>query len=131
VSKEKYEIGLETRRAVLGREHVDRSLAAASPFTRPVQELVTEFCWGAVWTREGLPRKIRSLINIAMLTALNRPHELELHLRASFNNGVTVEEIQEVILQTAAYCGFPAALESSRIAEKVINARNAAQEGTA
>jgi 4-carboxymuconolactone decarboxylase len=131
VSNEKYEIGLETRRAVLGREHVDRSLAAASPFTRPVQELVTEFCWGAVWTREGLPRKIRSLINIAMLTALNRPHELELHLRASFNNGVTVEEIQEVILQTAAYCGFPAALESSRIAEKVINARNAAQEGTA
>ena len=113
------EEGLEVRRAVLGAEHVDRSLAQVSEFSRPLQELVTEYCWGMVWTREGLPRATRSLLNIAMLTALNRPHELAVHLRGALTNGVTVAEIQETLLQTAVYVGAPAALESFRIAESV------------
>ena len=123
MGNDKYEAGLDLRRAVLGSDHVDRSLNAATDFTRPFQELVTEYCWGAVWTRDGISRKTRSLLNIAMLTALNRPNELELHLRASFNNGVTVEEIREVLMQAAIYCGVPAALDSFRIAQKVINNR--------
>jgi len=113
------EEGLEVRRAVLGAEHVDRSLAQVSEFSRPLQELVTEYCWGMVWTREGLPRATRSLLNIARLTALNRPHELAVHLRGALTNGVTVAEIQETLLQTAVYVGAPAALESFRIAESV------------
>lgn len=122
-----YEAGLALRRAVLGKEHVERSLTAATDFTRPLQELVTEYCWGAIWTRDGISRKTRSLLNIAMLTALNRPHELELHIRASFNNDVTVDEIQEVLLQAAVYCGVPAALDAFRIAQKVIDQRKAAE----
>jgi len=117
---DRYDLGLETRRAVLGREHVDASLARASEFARPLQELVTEFCWGAVWSRPGLDRRTRSLVNLAMLTALNRSHELGVHVRGAVTNGVTAEEIQEVLLQTAVYVGFPAALESVRIAERVL-----------
>ena len=117
---DRYDLGLETRRAVLGREHVDASLAQASEFARPLQELVTEFCWGAVWGRPGLDRRTRSLVNLAMLTVLNRSHELGVHVRGAVTNGVTVEEIQEVLLQTAVYVGFPAALESFRIAERVL-----------
>ena len=116
-----YEVGLGVRRAVLGGEHVDASLARASEFARPVQELVTEFCWGAVWARPGLDRRTRSLVNVAMLTALNRGHELGVHVRGAVTNGATVEEIQEVLLQTAVYVGFPAALESFRIAEQVLD----------
>jgi len=117
---DRYEAGLGVRREVLGREHVDVSLAQASEFARPVQELVTEFCWGAVWGRPGLDRRTRSLVNVAMLTALNRGHELGVHVRGAVTNGATVEEIQEVLLQTAVYVGFPAALESFRIAERVL-----------
>ncbi|HEX4832436.1 MAG TPA: 4-carboxymuconolactone decarboxylase [Trebonia sp.] len=116
---ESYERGIEIRRAVLGAEHVDRSLAQVSDFSRPVQELVTEYCWGVVWNRDGLERKTRSLLNLAMLTALNRSHELAVHVRGAINNGVTVEEVQEVLLQAAIYVGVPAALESFRVAEKV------------
>lgn len=112
--------GLAVRRAVLGAEHVDRSLANATAFARPMQELVTEYCWGAVWGRPGLDRKSRSLINLAMLTALNRGHELRVHLRGALNNGVTPEEIREVLLQAAVYCGAPAGLESFRAAEEVL-----------
>lgn len=115
-----FERGLRTRRDVLGTEHVDRSLAQTSEFSRPVQEFVTEFCWGEVWNRPQLDRRTRSLLNLAMLTALNRMHEFAVHVRGAVNNGCTEEEIQEVLLQTAAYCGAPAALESFRVAEHVL-----------
>jgi 4-carboxymuconolactone decarboxylase len=121
--KEAYERGLEMRRSVLGADHVDRSLTEVSDFSRPMQELVTEYCWGVVWTRGGLPPKTRSLINLAMLTALNRSHELAAHVRGALNNGATVEEVQETLLQTAVYVGAPAALESFRVAEKVLQER--------
>src|SRR4051795_3576425 len=113
--------GMQNRREVLGAEHVDRSLARATDFAKPMQELVTEFCWGAVWNRPGLERKTRSLINLAMLTALNRSTELGAHVRGAVNNGATKEEIQEVLLQAAVYCGMPAGLESFRVAEKVLD----------
>jgi len=121
VSKsETFERGLEMRKSVLGAAHVERSLEAASDFTREMQELVTEYCWGAVWTREGLDKRTRSLINLSMLTALNRGHELAVHVRGALTNGVSEAEIKEVLLQTAIYCGVPAALESFRIAEATI-----------
>jgi len=115
----RFEAGLEVRRAVLGKEYVDKSLAAADDFNQPFQELVTEYCWGEIWTRPGLERKTRSLLNLAMLTALNRPHEVRIHVRGALNNGVSKEEIKEVFLQTAIYCGVPAALDSFRIAREV------------
>jgi 4-carboxymuconolactone decarboxylase len=115
-----FEDGMRVRREVLGAEHVDASLARASDFTRPVQDLVTEYCWGVIWGRDTLPRKTRSLINLAMLTALNRPRELAVHVRGAINNGATEHEIQEVLMQTAIYVGVPAALESFRIAESVL-----------
>lgn len=115
-----YEDGLAVRKDVLGAAHVERSLGSVSDFSRPIQELVTEYCWGSVWTREGLDRRSRSLINLAMLTALNRSHELGVHVRGAINNGVTEKEIQEVLMQTAVYVGVPAALESFRVAEKVL-----------
>jgi 4-carboxymuconolactone decarboxylase len=118
---ETYQLGLEMRRQVLGAEHVDRSLGNATEFTRPIQDLVTEYCWGEVWTREGLPPRTRSLLNLVMLTALNRSHELAVHVRGAVRNGVTDEEIQEALLQTAIYVGVPAALESFRVAEQVLN----------
>lgn len=119
--KETFEDGLAIRREVLGSEHVDRSMAQVSDFARPIQELVTEYCWGAVWSRDGLSRKNRSMINLAMLTALNRSHELGAHVKGAIQNGVTESEIQEILLQTAIYVGVPAALESFRVAEKVLN----------
>ena len=118
-----YERGLALRRQVLGAAHVDRSLAQVSEFSRPIQELVTEYCWGAVWTRDGLPLKTRSLLNLAMLTALNRPHEFGVHVRGALTNGATVDEIRETLLQTAVYLGVPAALESFRIAEGILQER--------
>ena len=113
-----FDKGLEVRRAVLGKEYVDKSISDADDFSKPLQELVTEYCWGSIWTRPGLPRKTRSLINLAMLTALNRPHEVKLHLRGALNNGCSKEEIMEVFLQTAVYCGVPAAVDSFRIAKE-------------
>jgi 4-carboxymuconolactone decarboxylase len=118
VATDLFEKGLEVRRAVLGKEYVDKSISDADDFTQPLQELVTEYCWGSIWTRPGLPRKTRSLINLAMLTALNRPHEVKLHLRGALNNGCSKEEIMEVFLQTAIYCGIPAAVDSFRIAKE-------------
>jgi 4-carboxymuconolactone decarboxylase len=123
----RYQRGLEIRREVLGAEHVDRSLRAASPFSQPIQELVTEYCWGAVWSREGLDRRTRSLLNLAMLTALNRNHELAVHVRGAVTNGCTTDEIRETLLQAAIYCGVPAGLESVRVAERVLT--ELAQEG--
>lgn len=115
-----YEKGLGIRREVLGAKHVDASLEKASDFARPLQDLVTEYCWGAIWSRDGIDRKTRSFINLAMLTALNRAHELAVHVRGSITNGATPEEIREVLLQTAIYVGVPAALESVRVAERVL-----------
>lgn len=115
-----YERGLEIRRAVLGTEHVDRSIAGVSDFSRPIQELVTEYCWGVIWDGDALDRKTRSLLNLAMLTALNRSHELAVHVRGAIRNGVTVAEIQQTLLQCAVYAGVPAALESFRVAERVL-----------
>ena len=120
VDDDRYERGLRVRREVLGAAHVDRSLAEVTEFSRPVQELVTEYCWGEVWNRPGLDRRTRSLLNLAMLTALNRMHELGVHVRGAVANGCTEEEIQETLLQTAVYCGVPAALESFRVAERVL-----------
>jgi len=116
-----YERGLEVRREVLGREHVDRSLDAASDFSRPMQELVTEYGWGAVWGRDALDRRTRSLLNLAMLTALNRSHELAVHVRGAITNGCTRDEIRETLLQAAVYCGMPAGLESFRVAERTLD----------
>ena len=115
----RYEEGLAVRREVLGSAYVDKALADADDLTQPLQELITEYCWGAVWTRPSLPRQTRSLINVAMLTALNRPHEIRLHLRGALRNGCTKEEIMEVLLQSAIYCGVPAAIDSVRIAREV------------
>lgn len=118
--KETYEDGIAMRKAVLGAAHVERSLSNVTEFSRPIQELVTEYCWGTVWTRDGLPSQTRSLLNLAMLTALNRSHELAVHVRGAVTNGCTDEQIQEVLLQAAVYVGVPAALESFRIAEATL-----------
>ena len=120
MDRKRFEAGLAVRREVLGAEYVDKSMAESDDFNRHLQELVTEYCWGAVWTRPGLPRTTRSLINLAMLTALNRPHEVRLHLRGALRNGCTKEEVMEVLLQTAIYCGVPAAIDSFRIAREVL-----------
>ncbi len=119
MDKKRFDEGLAVRRAVLGAEYVDKSIAGADDFNMAMQELVTEYCWGEIWTRPGLDRKTRSLINLAMLTALNRPHEVKIHLRGALNNGVTKDEIKEVLLQTAIYCGVPAAIDSFRLAREV------------
>ena len=116
----KYDDGLSMRRSVLGDAHVERSLAAVSEFSEPIQSLVIEYCWGTVWTRDGLDRKTRSLLNLGMLTALNRMHEFAVHVRGAINNGCTADEIREVLLQAGVYCGVPAALESFRVAEQVL-----------
>ena len=112
--------GLAMRKAVLGEEYVEKALASADEFSGPLQDLVTSFAWGQVWTREALPPRMRSLVNLAMLSALNRPHELRIHLRGAVNNGCTNEEIREVLLQTAVYCGFPAAIDAFRAAREVL-----------
>jgi 4-carboxymuconolactone decarboxylase len=114
-----FDQGLQTRRDVLGSDYVDKAIANADEFSKPLQELVTQYCWGDIWNRPGLERKTRSLLNLAMLTALNRPHELKLHIRGALNNGVTKEEIREVFLQAAIYCGVPAGVESFRLAREV------------
>lgn len=119
MTTETYDKGLEIRRAVLGAEYVDKAINSADDFNQPMQELVTEYCWGSVWGRPGLPRRTRSLLNLAMLSALNRPHELKLHLRGALTNGVTQNEIREVFLQVAIYCGVPAAIDAYRTAREV------------
>jgi 4-carboxymuconolactone decarboxylase len=121
MDKETYERGLEIRKSVLGKEFVEKSIAAADDFNRPLQELVTEYCWGAVWGREGLNKKTRSIINLAMISALNRPHELKMHVKGALRNGLTREEIREVLLQVAIYCGVPAAVDSFRVAREALN----------
>ncbi len=113
--------GLQARQEVLGADYVQKAFDNADELTRDLQDYLTEHAWGAVWTRPGLARNIRSMINLAMLTALNRPHELEIHVRGALNNGVSREEIKEVLLQTAVYCGAPAAIDAFRVARKVLS----------
>jgi 4-carboxymuconolactone decarboxylase len=119
MDKATYDKGLAIRRAVLGDTYVDTQLKNADDFNRPLQELVTEYCWGAVWGREGLPRKTRSMLNLAMISILNRPHELRAHIRGALTNGLSKSEICEVFLQVAIYAGVPAAVDSFRIAREV------------
>lgn len=118
MSREKFERGLEIRKAVLGKEYVENSLKNADDFSLPMQELSTEYCWGHVWGREGLTLKQRSMINLAMISALNRPHELKLHVKGALVNGVTRDEIREILLQVAIYCGIPAGIDSFRLAKE-------------
>ena len=115
----RFQKGLKIRREVLGSEHVDRTLQSADEFTGEFQQIVTEWCWGDLWGRPGLDRRTRSIINLAMLAALNRPHEVRLHVRAALNNGLTKEEIKEVLLQVMVYCGVPAALDAMKVAADV------------
>ena len=115
-----FEKGLAIRKAVLGKEYVEKSLAGADDFTRPMQELVTKYCWGEVWGNGNLSRRDRSLLNLAMLSILNRPHELKLHVKGALTNGVTRDEIREVILQVAIYAGVPAGIDAQRIAKEAL-----------
>ena len=117
----KFDEGLAIRKSVLGAEFVDKAIGAADDFNRPLQELVTEYCWGAVWTREGLSRRDRSLLNLAMLTALNRPHELKMHVQGALRNGVKKEEIREVLLQATIYAGVPAGVDAFRVAREALS----------
>jgi 4-carboxymuconolactone decarboxylase len=122
--REHYEHGMSVRRAVLGDEHVDRSLKNRNDFNQEFQDLITRYAWGEIWTRPGLPRHTRSLLTVAMMVALNRTDELRMHLRAAFNNGVSRNEIKEVLLQTAIYCGVPAANSAFHLAEAVFAEMN-------
>jgi 4-carboxymuconolactone decarboxylase len=115
-----FEKGLEIRKAVLGAEFVEQAINSADDFNRPLQELVTEYCWGAVWGRDGLSRQIRSMLNLAMLTALNRPHELKMHVQGALRNGVTKVQIREVLLQAMIYAGVPAGVDAFRVAREVL-----------
>jgi 4-carboxymuconolactone decarboxylase len=121
-----FDKGLAIRKAVLGKEYVEKSLAGADDFTRPMQQLVTEYCWGAVWGGGTLSRRDRSLINIAMLSILNRPHELKLHVKGALTNGLSRDEIRDVILQVAIYGGVPAGVDATRIAKEALNEVDAA-----
>ncbi len=121
MDRETYQRGLDVRSAVLGEEYVRRALAEADDFTKPLQDFVTEYCWGAVWGREELPRKTRSMLNLAMIAVLNRPNELRTHLRGALTNGVSREEIREIFLQVAIYAGMPAAVDSFRLAREVFS----------
>ena len=118
--RQKYDQGMKVRRAVLGDAHVDRSLQNRTPFNEDFQDLITRYAWGEIWGRPGLTRPTRSMLTLAMMVALNRPDEFRMHVRAALNNGVTREEIREVLLQTAIYCGVPAANSAFHIAEEVL-----------
>ena len=121
MNKETFEKGLQIRRKVLGADYVDKAFATADDFNRPLQELVTEYCWGEIWGRPGLDHKTRSMLNLAMISALNRPHEIKAHVRGAINNGLSKSEIMEVFLQVAIYCGVPAAVDSFRIARETFS----------
>jgi len=118
VDRETYQRGLDIRSAVLGEAYVNQALASADDFTKPLQDLITEYCWGAVWGRDGLPLKTRSMLNLAMISVLNRPNELRTHIKAALTNGVTRDEIREIFLQVAIYAGVPAAVDSFRVARE-------------
>jgi len=119
VDRETFEKGLAIRRAVLGADYVDKAMSTADDFNRPMQELTTQYCWGEIWGRPGLDRRTRSMINLAMISALNRPHEIKAHVKGALNNGLTKDDIREVFLQVAIYCGVPAGVDSFRAAQEV------------
>jgi 4-carboxymuconolactone decarboxylase len=121
MSQERFEAGLAVRREVLGTEYVDQAIAAADSFNREFQEMTTEFCWGGTWARGVLERKTRSMLNLCMLSALNRPHEFKLHFRGALRNGCTLDELKEVLLQITVYCGVPAGVEAFRLAREVLD----------
>ncbi|MGJ4961031.1 carboxymuconolactone decarboxylase family protein [Bradyrhizobium sp. SZCCHNR1015] len=123
--KELFEKGLKVRREVLGAAYVDGSLAKADDFMMAFQHITTEMCWGYAWTRPGLDRRTRSIINLAMLTALSKPSELKLHVKGALTNGVTVDEIKEILLHATVYCGIPAGLEAFKAAHEVLLAEGA------
>jgi 4-carboxymuconolactone decarboxylase len=127
VTTELYEKGLKIRKAVLGEAYVEKALAKVDAFNQPLQELVTEYCWGAVWGREGLDRQQRSMINLAMISALNRPHELKAHVKGALTNGLTKAQISEILLQVAIYAGVPAAVDSFRVANEAFAELDAAK----
>lgn len=127
MDKATFDKGLAIRREVLGPEYVDKSIASADDFTRPLQELVTQYCWGEVWGRPNIDRKTRSIINLAMISALNRPHELKLHVRGALRNGLSRETIREILLQVAIYCGVPASIDAFRVAREVLAEEDAAR----
>ncbi len=129
MGQDRFDKGLKLRKQVLSADYVERSMAGADEFSMPMQELSTEYCWGYVWTRPGLALRDRSLINIAMISALNRPHELKLHVKAALNNGVMREEIREVLLQVAVYCGVPAGIDSGRHAREAFSEIDKAKQG--
>lgn len=120
MADDRYATGMKIRREVLGDEYVDRALENADDFNRDFQRLVTEYCWGATWGREGLSRKQRSLNNLCLLAALNRPHEFEIHFRGALRNGCTIEELRETLMQIAIYAGIPAGVDAFRIGRKVL-----------
>lgn len=120
MNDELFQQGLEIRKSVLGADYVEKSIRSADDFNMPLQRLVTEYCWGAVWGRDTLPKKTRSMLNLAMLSALNRPHELKMHVQGALRNGVSKDEVREVLLQVAIYCGVPAAVDSFRVAREAI-----------
>ncbi len=128
MSSEKYKQGMAMRREVLGDEYVDNAIKNATSFTKPLQDVVTENCWGEIWTRQAIPKATRSLITIAMLSALRATTELKIHVLGALRNGCSVEEIQEVLLQTTAYCGAPAGIEAFRAAKEVIDDWQQAQD---
>jgi 4-carboxymuconolactone decarboxylase len=117
---DKFKSGLKTRKAVLGEDYVNQALESASDFTWPIQKLTTEYCWDEIWNRPGLDRRSRSILNLGILAALNRPHELKLHIRGALANGLTKDELMEVFLQAAIYCGLPASIDSFRTAREVL-----------
>jgi len=119
MDKQLYDAGMKVRREVLGADYVDKQVAAADDFTRPMQDLVTEYCWGAAWTRPGLDRRQRSMLNLGMLIALNRSNEFKTHVRAAITNGLGKQDILEVILHATIYCGVPAGFEAMRLAKEV------------
>jgi 4-carboxymuconolactone decarboxylase len=121
--EERFAAGLQTRREVLGAEYTDKAMAAVDDFNRPFVDLLNTYCWNDIWNRPGLPRQTRSMLNLAMLAALGRTHELKLHINGALNNGLTKEQIREVFLQVAIYCGVPAAVECFRSAREVFEAR--------
>ena len=127
-AQELFDQGLKLRREVLGTEYVDGSLAKANDFMMAFQRITTEWCWGYAWGRPGLEKKTRSMLNLAMLTALNRPAEIKLHVKGALNNGVTVEEIKEILLHATVYCGIPAGLDAFKVANQVLEEEGAYKE---
>lgn len=126
MNQDTFDRGLRIRSETLGEDYVEKSLRNADDFNRPFQEFVTEYCWGAVWGRDGLPRKTRSMLNLGMLCALNRPHELRIHIGGALRNGVTLQEMQEIFMQVAIYAGVPAAVDAFRVARELFAEQQAA-----